>query len=197
MSDTITLTGIVGTTPTHMVTTSGLAITSFRLASGQRRFDRTQNAWVDADTNWYSVSTFRHLAHNVKDSVHKGEHVIVSGRIRIRQWETDVRKGTTIEVEAESVGHDLTWCTTSFLRSAPGRSAPASPHDSDALGSSATFPPADTVEWPKVLADDEPDSERDDERNDERDDDEDAEREAVAGDGFLPDEPSSLITVVS
>ena len=193
MSDTITLTGIVGTTPTHTVTTSGLAITSFRLASGQRRFDRTQNAWVDADTNWYSVSTFRHLAHNVKNSIRKGEHVIVSGRIRIRQWETDVRKGTTIEVEAESVGHDLTWCTTSFLRNAPGRSAPASPHDSEAPGSSATFPPADTVEWPKVLADEESDHEPDGEPDDE----ENAEQEAVAGDGFLPDEPSSLITVVS
>lgn len=65
MSDIITLTGVVATTPHHLVTTSQVAITSFRLASGQRRFDRAKNAWVDAQTNWYSVSTFRQLAFNV------------------------------------------------------------------------------------------------------------------------------------
>lgn len=119
MSDTITLTGIVATTPRHLVTSSGLAITSFRLASGQRRFDRKKNAWVDADTNWYTISTFRQLAHNVVRSVRKGEHVLVAGRLRIRDWENADRNGTSVEVEADSIGHDLTWCTTTFVRSVP------------------------------------------------------------------------------
>ena len=181
MSDIITLTGIVGTIPNHLVTTSGLAITSFRLASGQRRFDRTQNAWVDADTNWYSVSTFRHLAHNVQSSVQKGEHVIVTGRLRIRQWENGERKGTTVEVEAESVGHDLTWCTTRFLRSAPGQSAPVPPGDVDSAGGRDEFPPSESEGWASIPLVDEAEDEVDDDPSD----------------GFLPSEPSSLITVVS
>jgi single-strand DNA-binding protein len=123
MSDTITLTGIVATTPRHLVTSAGLAITSFRLASGQRRFDRKKNAWVDASTNWYTVSTFRHLARNVVRSVRKGEHVLVVGRLRIRDWENADRVGTAVEVEADCVGHDLTWCTTTFVRSAPAVAA--------------------------------------------------------------------------
>jgi len=57
VSDIITVTGIVATTPRHLVTSSGLAISSFRLASGQRRFDRAKQTWVDAETNWYTVST--------------------------------------------------------------------------------------------------------------------------------------------
>ncbi|WP_345062946.1 single-stranded DNA-binding protein [Leifsonia kafniensis] len=189
MSDIITLTGIVATTPNHLVTTNGLAITSFRLASGQRRFDRAQNAWVDADTNWYSVSTFRHLAHNVQNSVNKGEHVIVSGRVRIRQWENGERKGTTVEIEAESIGHDLTWCTTRFLRSAPGKSAPVTPRDAESAPDRDEFPPNDAVEWPTTLSDEEVHDGLEVGQDDESGD--------GSGDGFLPNEPSSLITVVS
>ena len=40
MTDTIALAGLVATTPKHLVTGDGLSITSFRLASQQRRFDR-------------------------------------------------------------------------------------------------------------------------------------------------------------
>ncbi|WP_198414440.1 single-stranded DNA-binding protein [Cryobacterium sp. Sr8] len=123
-SDTMTLTGIVATTPRHLVTSSGLAITSFRLASGQRRFDRKRNAWVDADPNWYTVSSFRQLAHNVVASVRKGQHVVVTGRLRVRDWENADRNGTSVELEADAIGHDLTWCTTAYVRSAPA-AAPA------------------------------------------------------------------------
>lgn len=49
MSDTITLTGLVATTPKHLMTGEGLSITSFRLASTQRRYDRNEQKWVDGD----------------------------------------------------------------------------------------------------------------------------------------------------
>lgn len=117
MTDTITLTGLVATTPRHIVTSEGLAITSFRLASNQRRYDRAKAAWVDGDTNWYTVTSFRQLGTHVASSVHKGERVIVSGRVRIRDWESGEKNGTTIEIDAEAVGHDLTWGRASFTRS--------------------------------------------------------------------------------
>lgn len=134
MSEILTVTGVVATTPRHLVTSSGVAITSFRLASGQRRFDRKKDAWVDADTNWYTISAFRHLAHNVVASIRKGEHVLITGRLRVRDWENADRNGTSVEIEAEAIGHDLTWCTTSFVRSAPASTRapgqrPAGPED--------------------------------------------------------------------
>jgi single-strand DNA-binding protein len=49
MTDTITLTGLVATNPRHIVTTEGLSITTFRLASAQRRFDRSQERWIDGE----------------------------------------------------------------------------------------------------------------------------------------------------
>ena len=58
MNDTITLTGIVATTPKHIVTSEQVTVTSFRLAATQRRFDSDENKWIDGNTNWYTVTAF-------------------------------------------------------------------------------------------------------------------------------------------
>jgi single-strand DNA-binding protein len=118
MTDTITLTGLVATSPRHIVTSEGLAITSFRLASNQRRFDRATGGWIDGDTNWYTITSFRQLGTHVAGSVHKGERVIVTGRVRVRDWSSSEKSGTTIEIDAEALGHDLTWGRANFVRSA-------------------------------------------------------------------------------
>ena len=117
MSDSITLTGIVATIPRNVVTNEGLAITSFRLASTQRRFDKSQERWIDGETNWFTITGFRQLAHNLSSSVKKGDRVVVSGRLRIRDWQNGERTGTTVEVEADSLGHDISWGTSVFSRS--------------------------------------------------------------------------------
>jgi len=117
VSDSITLTGIVATIPRNVVTNEGLAITSFRLASTQRRFDKSQERWIDGETNWFTITGFRQLAHNLASSVNKGDRVVVSGRLRIRDWQNGERTGTTVEVEADSLGHDISWGTSVFSRS--------------------------------------------------------------------------------
>lgn len=116
MSEHIAVTGLVATTPRHLVTQDGLPITSFRLASSQRRFDRGQNKWIDGETNWYTVTTFRQLAINGSSSISKGDRVIVSGKLHVRDWDNGERAGTSVEVEADALGHDLSWGTASFTR---------------------------------------------------------------------------------
>jgi len=127
MTDTITLRGLVATTPRHIVTSEGLAITSFRLASTTRRFDRMGNRWLDGDTNWYTITAFRQLAVGVAQSITKGQRIILTGVVRIREWESDERTGTNVEVESESIGHDLLWGTAVFSRSVstPSEQEPA------------------------------------------------------------------------
>jgi single-strand DNA-binding protein len=150
LSDTITLTGIVGTEPRAVTTGEGLAITSFRLASTQRRFDRGQEKWVDGETNWYTITTFRQLAANSAVSVKKGERILVTGRLRIREWENGGKSGTNIDIEAESLGHDLSWGTAAF-----SRGAGSTPVDSVAsTDAPASFPTgADLTKAEPVTAD--------------------------------------------
>lgn len=107
MNDTITIRGIVATVPRHLVTHTGLSITSFRLASPSRRWDRATSAWVNGDTNWFTVTAFRTLATNVHESVIKGDRVLVAGRLRIRPWEREDRSGVAVEIDGDSIGHDL------------------------------------------------------------------------------------------
>lgn len=116
MTDSITLTGLVATDPRNIVTSEGLAITTFRLASTQRRYDKAQSKWVDAETNWYTITTFRQLALNALASLAKGERIVVTGRLRIRSWDNGEKTGTNVDVEAEAVGHDLAWGTAAFSR---------------------------------------------------------------------------------
>lgn len=116
MDTQITISGLVATTPRHLITQDGLPITSFRLAQATRKFDREQNRWTDGETNWYTVTAFRQLAINLSESISKGERILVLGNLRIRDWDNGERAGTSVEIEAETVGHDLTWGTAEFKR---------------------------------------------------------------------------------
>ena len=131
MTEMVTVTGLVATTPRHLVTQEGLPITSFRLASSHRRFDREQGRWVEVDTNWFTVTAFRQLAVITAQSVSKGERVVVHGRLRVRDWDNGERSGTSIEVEADALGHDLSWGTAIFNRTVLTRDADEDPESED------------------------------------------------------------------
>lgn len=114
--ETTTITGLVATTPRHLITADGLPITSFRLASSNRRFDRGSMEWVDGETNWYTITSYRTLAINTATSIGKGDRIVVSGNLRIRDWDNGERTGTSVELEASNIGHDLAWGTSAFTR---------------------------------------------------------------------------------
>ena len=116
MSDTLTLTGLIATTPRHIVTSEGLAITSFRLASQQRKYDKQSGQWADEDTNWYTVTAFRELALNAAQSLNKGDRVVTVCRLKIKDWSNDDRSSTNVEGEADSLGHDLSWGVSDYHR---------------------------------------------------------------------------------
>lgn len=116
MSDQVTVVGLVATTPRHLVTQDGLPITSFRLASSHRKFDRKENKWIDGETNWFTVTAFRQLAINSAGSVAKGDRVLVTGKLRVRDWDNGERAGTSVEIEADNLGHDMSWGSSVFTR---------------------------------------------------------------------------------
>lgn len=125
MSDTISIVGNVATEPKQHAP-GGIPITSFRLAASQRHFDRASGAWVEGATNWYSVSVFRTLGEHALESLRKGDRIFVRGRLRIRDWSAGEKSGTTAEVDADAIGHDLLWATTVFTRAVGAGSVGAS-----------------------------------------------------------------------
>lgn len=124
MSDTITIVGVVGTDPERK-NPKGVPITTFRVATKDRRFDRATGAWTDGETNWYTVSAYRRLAEHVFDSVHKRDRVILTGRLRVRNWETGESRGTAVDIDLDAIGHELLWGTTTFTRDERDVAAPA------------------------------------------------------------------------
>lgn len=115
-SDTISVNGFVATPPRAVRTGDGLPITTFRLATSARRYDPKAGQWVDGDTNWFTVSAFRALATNIERSIEKGQRVLVQGRLRVRTWVKEDRRGTSVEIVADGVGHDLSWGTATFTK---------------------------------------------------------------------------------
>jgi len=105
----ISVQGLVATTPRHIITAEGLPITSFRLAE----YDSEQE---DGTTNWYTISAFRTLAINTAGSINKGDRVVVVGNINIRDWDNGERSGTSVELQATVVAHDLNYGNTEFNR---------------------------------------------------------------------------------
>ncbi|MCW1249968.1 single-stranded DNA-binding protein [Acaricomes phytoseiuli] len=117
MSDVVTIRGFVASEVRMTLSDAGCPIAHFRIGSTERKFDRHRKEWVDAETNWYAVSVFRALAQNVTASLSKGERVIVTGKLKLRQWsKEDGRRGIAPEIDADAIGHDLNWGTARFRR---------------------------------------------------------------------------------
>ncbi len=114
MSDHITVIGNIATHPERRRTGAGDTVISFRLATNPRYVDSRTGAWVDGPTNFYSVSAYRRLAEHALESLHRGERVIVSGKLRLRTWEAGEKKGVAPEIDADALGHDLKWGTSVF-----------------------------------------------------------------------------------
>jgi single-strand DNA-binding protein len=53
----------------------------------------------------------------VVGSIAKGQRIVVAGRLRVRAWESGDRAGTNVEIDADAMGHDLSWGTAVFTRS--------------------------------------------------------------------------------
>ena len=117
-NSTIQAIGNVATEVRFNTTPEGIPVASFRLAATERKFDRETSRWVDGDVNWYTVSCWRALAENVASSIQKGDPVVVIGRLSVRTWERDDRSGTSIDITADLIGHDLARGTSTFKRSA-------------------------------------------------------------------------------
>ena len=112
----VTISGNVVGDPVARATKANVPFVTFRVASNVRRVDFKTGEYIDAGTNFVNVTAFRSLGVNLANSLKKGEPVLVYGRMRINQWVNGERSGTTVEIDAYNVGHDLSWGQTKFVK---------------------------------------------------------------------------------
>lgn len=115
-NDTVTIAGNIGNDPIRNETRSGKPVVNFRVGSSSGYFDQRTGVWVDGGTNWYAVAAYGRLAEHAKASLQRGHAVIVSGRLKVREWEANGKKGVDVEIVADAIGHDLNWGTSAFVR---------------------------------------------------------------------------------
>ena len=122
----ITLRGFVTAEPKFKQTAlTATPLAEIRVGSTPRRLDRETGEWRELPTTYYTVKCWRRLAINAASSLHKGDMVLVRGRFSVHNWvDNQQRPRVTIEIEADSLGHDLTYGWSHFLRgSHPGSRA--------------------------------------------------------------------------
>ncbi len=114
----ITVRGFVTAEPKFRQTTqTATPLAEIRVGSTPRRLDRETGEWRESSTTYYTVKCWRRLAINAASSLHKGDMVLVRGRFSVHSWvDNQQRPRETIEIEADSLGHDLAYGWSHFLR---------------------------------------------------------------------------------
>jgi single-strand DNA-binding protein len=116
--NTITVRGYVTAEPKMWQRTPEQApVATIRVGSTPRKLNRETGEWQDGETSYYSVKCWRKLAENVHGSLRKGDMVIVRGKVFTRSWLDDQQRvRMEVQIEADSVGHDLAFGWSRFNR---------------------------------------------------------------------------------
>jgi single-strand DNA-binding protein len=113
----VDLAGFVASEPSFKRLENGTSTAKLRVAYTERRFSRETGEWADGPTSFVTVLCWRTLADNVAISLRKGEPVVVRGRLRVREYSgKDGSARIAVEVDASSVGHDLSRGVAHFSR---------------------------------------------------------------------------------
>lgn len=88
--------------------------------------------WKDGRTTWYRVTAWRRLAENIRDSISKGDPVIVHGKLTTQAWTNqNGEPREDFEVDALWVALDLRRGHSTFIRNQPRPVASEPPDDLD------------------------------------------------------------------
>ncbi len=154
----ITLRGYVTAEPQLRYTkATATPVADVRVGCTPRRLNRETGEWEELSTSYYTIKVWRRLAINAASSLHKGDMVVVRGRFHQRQWVDDEqRPRIAIEIDADSLGHDLAYGWSHFMRGsrpqpedrAALNAGEAARQDLGPSGADDQFPPVSDDEYP-------------------------------------------------
>jgi single-strand DNA-binding protein len=101
--------------PELRFTNNGTSVANLRVAVTTRVLEG--GAWRDGPTSFFRVNAWRENATHLAESLHKGDRVVVLGRLRQRSWETpEGERRSVAEIEADEVAASLKWATAKVER---------------------------------------------------------------------------------
>jgi len=113
----ITLVGNLVDDPELRFTPSGAAVANFRVASTPRTFDKQSGEWKDGESMFLTCTVWKQYAENVAETLQRGMRVIVQGRLKQRNYETQQgEKRTVFEIDVEEVGPALRSATAKVTK---------------------------------------------------------------------------------
>jgi single-strand DNA-binding protein len=113
----LSVTGYVANEPEYSVVGNGIPKLTMRVAWTTRRREPSTGEWVDGNTSFVRVTCWRRLADNLATCLRKGDPVLLRGRLDVRPFTgKDGVRRVSVDVEANSLGHDLSRGVAGFRR---------------------------------------------------------------------------------
>jgi single-strand DNA-binding protein len=113
----VILSGRVAKDPQYRLVGNNVPRLSMRVVWTTRRRDSATGEWVDGNTSGVNVTCWRKLAENLNVCLRKGDPVLVRGKLEVCPYVgRDGQSRTAVDVDAITVGPDLTRGVAHFLR---------------------------------------------------------------------------------
>lgn len=121
----ISIEGNLVADPAYGESENGTKFAKFTVAVTDRKLENGK--WVDGDTQYHRTTVFGRTAENVRESLAKGDTVIVNGNLEFRHWndQTTGEPRAATEVVADSIGPSLRYTTAEIARRNPKADGPA------------------------------------------------------------------------
>jgi len=114
--NTVTIVGNVTRDPELRFTNTGRGMATFGVAVNRRWQNRQSGEWEE-QVSFFNVVAWGDMGENIAGSIHKGDRVIVNGRLEQRSYEpTPGEKRSVVEVIADEVGPSLRWASATVTK---------------------------------------------------------------------------------
>lgn len=126
---TLTGTGRLTSDGEMRYTASGTAVFTVNLAFNSKKKD-ANGQWVDDSVFFIRGTLFKEAAENAVESFKKGDEVIVTGRLKTDQWETQSgEKRSSPSLLIDAIGHTTRWAPSKSLKADRTKGGPAPADD--------------------------------------------------------------------
>jgi single-strand DNA-binding protein len=99
----VILLGRVGQEPTTRTLTNGILMASVTLATTERGYTTSDGKNVPERTEWHNLVFWRKQAEIVQKYVHKGDKILVEGKVKYREYEKDNVKHRVTDIEVDNM----------------------------------------------------------------------------------------------